>query len=150
MVRVVLEFSTFVHSTENEGKVLEALTRALPEDLRQVLSQRVVIEKLEGHYGNVIKVVRLSVSREHGADVLRYILCSMDRTNREILLATLENRVERRRSRLHIRLSKQDLYLGRVILSDSGDVVKVIASFEGAHHLDLEKIIRDLGETCVS
>jgi|YelNatPaOPRAMG01_1025707.scaffolds.fasta_scaffold08449_8 RNA binding exosome subunit len=150
MVKVVVELSTFIHSTENEGKVLEALTKALPESLRSTLSQKINLEKLEGHYGNIIKVVRLSVGREHGVDVLRHILCSMGRTNRDILLATLENRVEERRSRLHIRLSKQDLYLGRVVLSDSSDVVKVVASFEGAHHLDLEKVLSDLGETCAS
>lgn len=150
MVKIALEFSAFVHSTEDEEKVLSALLNSVPPTLRSVLAQQVRAQNLEGHYGNIIRLVKLAVGREFAKEVLRHILCSMSKTDREILLSTLESRVERRRARLHLRLSKQDLYLGRVILSEGGDVVKVIASFEGIRHADLGRTLKEIGETCGS
>ena len=148
MVRVSVELSTFIHSTEDEGRVLEALLRGVPGDARRTLLRDLRVQTLEGHYGNVIKVARLSVGRELAAEVLRYVLCGMSRTDRDILLSTLEGRVEPRRARLHLRLSKQDLYLGRMVLSEGGDVVKVVVSFEGIRRGDLERLLRELGESC--
>lgn len=150
MVKVALELSAFAHSTENEERVLAALLNALPAGLRNVFLQRVKVQSLEGYYGNVIKLVKLSIGRDSAGEVLKYVLCSMSRADREVLLSTLESRVESRRARLHLRLSKQDLYLGRVVLSEGSDVVKVVASFEGEHRVDLDKILREIGETCGS
>lgn len=148
MVKIALEFSAFVHSTEDEKKVLNSLLNVLPLHLRQVFQQRVRAQSLEGYYGNAIKLLRLSIGRDAAEGVLRHILCGMSKTDREVLLATLESRVESRRSRVHFRLSKQDLYLGRVVLSEGNDVVKIVASFEGVRQDGLREVLRKLGEAC--
>lgn len=150
MIKIVLELSAFVHSTEVEERVVSALLNAVPAELRSSLLQQVKRQSLEGYYGNVIKLVKLSVGRNAASSVLKYVLCSMSKTDREILLNTLGSRVESRRTRLHIRLSKQDLYLGRIVLSEGSDVIKVVASFEGVHRIDLSKVLREIGETCGS
>lgn len=150
MIKIVLELSAFVHSTEVEERVVSALLNAVPAELRSSLLQQVKKQSLEGYYGNVIKLVKLSVGRSAASSVLKYVLCSMSKTDREILLNTLGSRVESRRTRLHIRLSKQDLYLGRIVLSEGSDVIKVVASFEGAHRVDLSKVLGEIGETCGS
>ncbi|MEM2007389.1 MAG: RNA-binding domain-containing protein [Sulfolobales archaeon] len=150
MIKIVLELSAFVHSTEDEEKVLSALLNTVPAELRSSFIQQIRTQSLEGYYGNIIKLVKLLVGRSTASNVLKHVLCSMSKTDREILLSTLESRVESRRTRLHIRLSKQDLYLGRVVLSEGSDVIKVVASFEGAHHVDLSRVLREIGETCGS
>lgn len=150
MVRILLEFTTFVHSTEDEDRVLEALSKALPSSLRHSLLRNAKTEALEGYFGNIIKSVRLLIGKGMSEDVLRYILCGLSGTDRSILLSTLEGRIERRRTRLHLRLSKQDLYHGRIVLSEGSDVVKIIASFEGVKRNDIERFLRELGENCVS
>ncbi|MEM1622806.1 MAG: RNA-binding domain-containing protein [Sulfolobales archaeon] len=150
MVRVVIELSAFVHSTEEEEKVVSALLNAVPAELRSFLTHQVKRQNLEGYYGNVIKLVKLSVGRNAASSVLKHVLCSMSKTDREILLNTLGSRVESRRARLHIRLSKQDLYLGKVVLSEGSDVIKLVASFEGVHRVDLSKVLMEIGETCGS
>ncbi len=148
MVRATLELSAFVHSTEDERKVLDALLNTVPADLRPVVAQRVRVQSLEGYYGNVIKIVRLTISGSQAEEALRYLLCGMGRRSRELLLATLESRVERRRARVHIRLSKQDLFLGRLVLSEGDDVVKIVASFEGARRGSLAAVLEDIGGSC--
>lgn len=150
MVRVTVELSAFSHSTELEERVRVALLNAVPAELRQRLSQRVSAQRVEGYYGNVVTVLKVSASGSAGLEVLRYILCSMDRTDLELLLATASSRIEERRARLHLRLSKQDLYLGRVRLYEGGDVVKVVASFEGLRGVELVDYIREVARSCGS
>ncbi|MCS7098968.1 MAG: RNA-binding domain-containing protein [Sulfolobales archaeon] len=149
-MKISLELSVFIHSTEDEEKVVSALLNTVPANLRQVLAQSIRTQTVEGYYGNVIKQVKLSVSKNVAAEVLKHVLCSLGRTDREILLSTLESRVEKRRARLHFRLSKQDLYLGRCALNEGSDVVKVVASFEGIRYEELGDVLRKLGEGCGS
>ncbi len=145
---MALELSAFAHATEDEGRVLSALLNAVPAGLRQVLAQRVRVQSLEGYYGNVIKVLKLSIEGDPAGEALRHLLCGMSGRDRDLLLATLEGRVERRRARVHVRLSKQDLYLGRMVLSEGDDVVKVVASFEGVRRSDLATVLKSFGEAC--
>jgi len=148
MVKVTVELSAFSHSTELEERVREALLNAVPAELRSKLSQRVSAQRVEGYYGNVVTVLRVSASSSAGLEVLRYILCSMGRTDLELLLATASSRVEERRARLHLRLSKQELYLGRVRLYEGSDVVKVVASFEGLRGVELVDYLREVARFC--
>jgi RNA binding exosome subunit len=148
MVKVTVELSAFSHSTELEDRVRAALLNAVPAELRPRLSQRVSIQRVEGYYGNVVTVLRVLVSGSAGLEVLRYILCSMGRTDLEILLATVSSRIEERRARLHLRLGKQDLYLGKVRLYEGGDVVKVVASFEGLRGVELVDYLREVAKSC--
>ncbi len=148
MVKVTVELSAFSHSTELEERVRLALLNAIPAELRQKLSQRVSAQRVEGYYGNVVTVLKVSASGSAGFEVLRYMLCGMSRADLELLLATTSSRVEERRARLHLRLSKQDLYLGRIRLYEGGDVVKVLASFEGLRGVELVDYLREVARSC--
>ncbi|MCX8185185.1 MAG: RNA-binding domain-containing protein [Sulfolobales archaeon] len=150
MVKISLELSVFIHSTEDDEKVLQTLLNVVPANLRQVLAQHLRTQILEGYYGNIIKQVKLSISKNVATEVLKHILCSLSKVDRDILLTTLESRVEERRARLHFRLSKQDLHLGKYVLSEGSDVVKVVASFEGVRYKELGAVLRDIGGSCDS
>jgi RNA binding exosome subunit len=123
-----IELTTHCHATEDCSKVKTALLNALPVEIRN--SVRVEEEDLEGYYGNRIKVMKIKVV-EGGVEVFKYILGNLSRTDRSLLAASLDLRFDRRTNRFFLRLDKQALYTGRMILNDSDDVVKVVVSFKG-------------------
>ena len=102
----------------------------MPPEMRSSVSIEEHVAK--GYYGNPIRRMRIRVRGREAEDVLRHILGSMEEVDREVLFSTLESRFDPRGSRLYLRVSKQDAYLGKVRLYDGSDAVRVVASFVNA------------------
>jgi hypothetical protein len=138
-----MELSTHVHATEDEDKVRRALLNLLPPDLR--VKVRPVVTESSGYFGNTIKVLSLGIRGGDAERALGFMLRSMDETDREVLRASLENRIEG--SRLFIRFDKQMAYKGVIRLSDGDDVVKVTVGMNPwrLRELGLEEALRRVG-----
>lgn len=142
-----LSIHVFYHSTEDPNKVRKAVLNVLPSDLRNEADFEEVVT--EGHFGNKIGILTLRLSRNEAEKALRYILCSLDKVDRQILMATLSTRIGTRPSHIHLRVSKQDAYLGKVVLMDGDDIIKVSATINGARRIeDLREFLNDLMGTC--
>ncbi|MCD6428150.1 MAG: hypothetical protein J7L12_00865 [Desulfurococcales archaeon] len=128
-----LILKVFSHATEDPNKVRKAVMNILPEELRDKVVFDEVVTK--GHYGNEIRVLTLKLKRKEALETLKHILCNMSEVERNILLATLETRVDPP-SHLYLRLSKQDAYRGSIRLLDSGDVIRLAVTIEGATTID--------------
>jgi RNA-binding protein len=107
-----IEFATFSHATEDRVKVLKAVKNLLPENgIDDVEFQE---EEVTGHYGNLIRIIRTTVSRKDLVDdtvkLLAKRLDSLDKSflRREMELQGFKNRD------LYMRLDKQAAYLGKV------------------------------------
>lgn len=139
-----LELRAYVHATEERERVLEALRRILGEDLWS--SAEVVEEKYEGHYGNPVIVVTARIRDPQAASkALKSILSRLGKGNVSMLLDSLEERVDKNGT-LYFRLSKQDAYLGRLILYEADDVVRITVGFEGRRRKALEEYRKRLEE----
>ncbi len=139
-----LELAVHAHATEDEGKVLEALLRLVPEDVRA--RARVEKSSLEGHHGNPIVRLRLILEGEDAEKTVRHIAGLLDETDKMILDTSFEQRYDERSGRLFLRFSKQDAYLGRLRLMDGDDVVRVVIGFRGSPRTEKAKrIARELG-----
>lgn len=142
-----LTLNTFYHSTEEPAKVRSALLNALPESIRNKAKIAEVIA--QGHYGNVIGILTSDFSGKEALNILAYIICSLPLIDRQILKATIDNRVGSRPSHVYLRLSKQDAFLGKLTLLDSDDVIKVSATVTGVRRVeDLREFIDDLISKC--
>ncbi len=126
-VPVRVELSCFAHATEDEGKVLQALSNVLPERLRG--SQRVAITeaKVEGHHGNPIIIVTARVRGQDAAAIFEYILEKLSAEDKAYISSTLKAR--RAGGRLYLRLDKQLAFLGVLRISEGDDVIKVVVHF---------------------
>jgi len=109
-----LAFRTFVHATEDEGRVEQAVRNASgAEELSH--------SKSEGYHGNPITILETRITN---AKAVKRFFDSLDRADIERLLETLERRVDEE-SFFFMRLDKQAAYEGRMVLADHDDIISV-------------------------
>jgi len=116
---IYLEFRAYCQATENEFKIKDALRNAIGVD-------EFDIDKLTGYYGNPIllysgkikskKKILSFFDKFDNADIVK-ISSGLDQRIGDDLL-------------LHVRLSKQEAYLGKTILSGKGDFIDVAIKIE--------------------
>ncbi len=139
-----LEVRVYVHATEDREKVLQALREVIP---REAWEEAVITEEvLHGHYGNPITVVRVRIEKpETAEEALNHILSRLTPGDKKILASSLEDRVDKEGT-LYFRLSKQDAYLGRLIVYEADDVIRISVSFTGKRKDAIKEYDRILGE----
>ena len=140
-VRAV-EARVFVHATEDKEKVLKALLEVLPEDLRKEV--RIEEERLEGHYGNPIIKLTIRVEGEDAPRVLEYMLSRLSAADRQLLAASLEDRVDKDGT-LYFRVSKQEAYKGNLYVYEADDVIRISVHFTGRRSKAMREYERMLG-----
>lgn len=139
-----LKLRAFIYATESEEKVLKALLSLVPIELRD----RVAVSRqlVKGHHGNPIVLAQAVLQGGDAEASLRYIASALATSDKSILKAGLPLRYDPRDRKLSFRLSKQELYCGKLVLSDSGDVVHVTISFSGkASRESVRKLLEDVG-----
>ncbi len=130
----LLRVSVFAHATEDLNKVRHALLNVIPPELRG--SKAFDEEVVRGHHGNEIRILKLEFHGEVALKTLKHIMCSLTESDRRVLTLSVEERVGDVKSHLHLRLGKQEAYMGRLTIRDGSDVVKVSATVEGCRSLD--------------
>ncbi len=139
-----LKLRAFIYATESEEKVLKALLNLIPPELRD----RVAVSRqlVKGHHGNPIVLVQAVLQGGDAEASLRHIASALAVADKSILKASLPLRYDPREKKLSFRLSKQELYFGKLVISDSGDVVHVTLSFSGkASRESVRKLLEDAG-----
>lgn len=139
-----VEIITHCHATEDCNKVLHALINLFPRDLRGKVSFKKQI--LHGHYGNIITIISTKLRGKQAYELVKHLADSLPKTEKNLLRLTFDLRYDKGGNKLYIRLSKQDAYLGRLILYDSDDVIKMIISFKGNRKPDkILEYLKQLG-----
>jgi RNA binding exosome subunit len=112
------EISVVLHSTEDEGKVLNAI-----EEMLLVPSTRFLRSSSEGHYKNKIVLHRAMLSSKEAALLARRMISLLNSADREHLSRLVEDYADEK-GNLYIRLDKQRICQGRVSLSEN-DAVRI-------------------------
>lgn len=115
-------FRAFVASTEDDGKVREALSLFVPKESISKTS-------VSGHHGNEILILTAALKKREGHKFFDLLRRSLPEGEMERLRREVEVRVDDG-CRLHLRLDKQAAYRGGVRLVDSGDAISVQAHLE--------------------
>jgi RNA binding exosome subunit len=112
------EVNLVLHATEDESKVLKAI-----EEILLVPSTRFLRSSSEGHYKNKIVLQKAILSSKEAAMLAKRVICLLNSTDREHL-SRLVNDYADEKGNLYIRLDKQRICQGRVLLSET-DAIRI-------------------------
>lgn len=112
------EVNLVLHATEDESKVLKAI-----EEILLVPSTRFLRSSSEGHYKNKIVLQKAILSSKEAAMLAKRVISLLNSTDREHL-SRLVNDYADEKGNLYIRLDKQRICRGRVLLSET-DAIRI-------------------------
>ena len=112
------EVNLVLHATEDESKVLKAI-----EEILLVPSTRFLRSSSEGHYKNKIVLQKAILSSKEAAMLAKRVISLLNSTDREHL-SRLVNDYADEKGNLYIRLDKQRICQGRVLLSEN-DAIRI-------------------------
>ena len=139
-----VELKTYVHATEDERKVLDALFKIIPSEFKDKIKINKQIVK--GYYGNPITIIQIVLRNRYAVELLRRLGSLLDDVERSVLKASFNLRYDNRSNKFFIRLDKQDLFRGKAVVSDGDDVVHIMISFRGRGGTeDVNKLLKELG-----
>ncbi len=134
------EITTMVYPTEVEEKVRGTLAKLSGEGIE------VKEERFTSHYGYSFKILTAKLDSKKSLSLLRELICGLSDSDFLTLIETLENHLDRRD--LYLRLSKQDLALGkmRMYKGGPGGYVRIRISFRKVDPTALKEYLRGLRE----
>jgi len=120
-----IEISALCHATEDCSRIEESIRNILPSEARKTI---VVHHDLtRGYYGNPITVMTVKITGKNRIDLaIGHIAALLEQLEKTILRSTFDLRYDRKTGKFVIRFSKQDMILGKLRVTDSDDVVKVV------------------------
>jgi len=138
------KISAIVHATEDADRVLQALSRVFPEGS---LPSNTETRRFNGHYGNEIRIVDLSIRGATARSFLKYLWKGLGSFDRALILDTLDKHLDPSGG-LHLRLDKEEVFRGVLRMKDQ-DPIKIHLSFrkEIKSGLDLNQGIKQLLES---
>jgi len=130
-------FRAFVASTEDDGKVREALSLFVPPE--SIAETRAV-----GHFGNKILVLSSTLKKKEGLGFFGRLKEMLPEGEMKRLRREMDQRVDDE-CHLHFRLDKQAARQGEAHLTDSGDAILVSAHLE-SYPARREKAVKVAGD----
>ncbi len=111
------EIKAICHTTESEEKVKQTLSFVTSSsDFKK--------EKIRSFWDEAAVLIYAKFSKNETATILNKINAELSKTDKEILKNTFLSRFDDVAD-FHIRFSKQDAYLGKLLLSEVSDVIKL-------------------------
>ncbi len=145
-VKLLLEFSSvtvsfFVHSTEDEPRLLETVQARLG-----IQEEEMKKEKILGYFGNEIVSVRAHIIGQRTQTISDLIFSSLSKTARTLLLSEIDKSLDEHDS-LYLRLDRQSLSDPEISLSDDEPIrvkLKPKSRFGGRSSMkeEYEELIR--------
>jgi len=130
-------FRAFVASTEDDGKVREALSLFVPPE--SISETRVV-----GHFGNEILILSSTLKKKEGLRFFDRLRDGLPENDMMRLRREAAQRVDDG-CNLHFRLDKQAAYKGEFHLMDSGDAISISVHLE-SYPARWEKAVKVAGD----
>ncbi|NJE06512.1 RNA-binding protein [Thermococcus sp. M36] len=119
-----IRITTFIHATEDEDKVLEAIATFIPEEIDE---EDIIfdIDETTGFFGNPIKVVNVEIKRSKAVRLfIDYFKELLSEGDRRYLLDHIDEKVDEEGT-FYVRFNKQKAYLGESEIDEGSDVVQV-------------------------
>ncbi|MFQ5921023.1 MAG: RNA-binding domain-containing protein [Nitrososphaerales archaeon] len=112
------ELELVIHATEDMQKILSTV-----ESVIGIKPEEFAVGSIGGYFGNEIKLLKASLGGEHATDLAYEIAKRMSGADREHMRDNFDLYLDEKNS-LHVRISKQALFEGRIVLSQA-DSLKI-------------------------
>ncbi len=113
--KIEITVDVIVHATEDISKLFQSFEKIL--DLK---AEDFTIEETAGHYENPIVMLNTKIVKRQAQDFIRKLLESFSTEQANQLIEEIEERTID--SRFHMRLDKQELIKGNLIIREKGTV----------------------------
>ncbi|MHA1267370.1 MAG: RNA-binding domain-containing protein [Candidatus Helarchaeota archaeon] len=139
-----IEIETFIQATEDPEKVKIALKNLIPMELQEE-GIEFMMQSVRGVFHNPITIIKLKKTQNVLA-IVKYIMNQLSDGDRTYLKESLPRRIDKRN--LYLRVGKQELYLGKMVLKEKEDMVKIKIGFKSGHKLCqlIEKLLIETEE----
>jgi len=109
--KIEITIDVIVHATEDISKIFQSF-----EDVLNVKEDDFILEEVEGHYENPIIMLKAKIVKKQAQNLMSKILELLPVEQINELTEEIEERTDD--SRFHMRLDKQELIKGNLIVSE--------------------------------
>ena len=113
--KIEIAIDVIVHATEDISKIFQSF-----EDILNVKEDDFTLEEIEGHYENPIIMLKAKIVKKQAQNLMSKILELLPVEQINELIEEIEERISD--SRFHMRLDKQELIKGNLIVSEKETV----------------------------
>jgi len=110
-------FEVIIHATEDKEKILDSI-----EELFEITRQEFVEEKLAGHFGNPILLLKARLSKKRAEYFVKKLISRISKLQLNEFLQEIDTHFED--SSLFLRVSKQEM-IRRLVSLQQNDAVKI-------------------------
>ena len=115
--KVEISIDVIVHATEDKLKIFRALN-----EIFEIEEEQLELKETLGHFENPIILLNTVITKSHARNIIRKILEFLSSEQINELIDEIDERIID--SRFHMRLDKQELIKGNIIISEK-DTVKI-------------------------
>lgn len=113
--RLEVDIQLIVHATEDSDRIFSAFKETFDVDREDF-----DIQNLTGHFENPIMLLHSKIKKKKAQYFVKKLVASIPREQIDTIIEDLENRYDD--STLYLRISKQSLITGKIVLSDKEPV----------------------------
>jgi len=136
-----VDISVLAHATEDEGRVLDAVRRLLPEPYTANIS--FTKTKAHGHHGNPIIMFEAKIKDKNLVKaVVENLVSNLSPLDKETLMNEIGKHVEK--GSFYLRLDKQAAFEGEFKMT-LADPIRVRMRFKKSRLEDIVEICREIG-----
>ena len=115
--QIEVKIQVIIHATEDSEKILKSFS-----DLFNIEQDKFKIQNLTGHFENPIIVISLTIKKIRAEKFMAKLFSKMNKNDKDSISANLEEEITN--SELKIRISKQKLIRGKIVLEHE-DAIKI-------------------------
>ena len=113
--KIEITIDVIIHATEDDSKIFQSF-----EDVLDINREDFSINETEGHYENPIIMLNAKIVKKQAQNFVNKLLETLSVEQVKDLVEEIEERTVD--SRFHIRLDKQELIKGKLVVSEKGTI----------------------------
>ena len=113
--KIEITIDVIIHATEDNSKIFQSF-----EDVFDIKEETFTIEETEGHYENPIIMLNVKIVKKQAQNFMNKLLETLPVEQVKDLIEEIEERTVD--SRFHMRLDKQELIKGNLVVGEKGAI----------------------------